>query len=122
MKKGKHDKAAAQNQSSSAPVRNSSGNVFADLGLANPEEHLAKAQLARELRRLIEAAGLSQRQAAKRLGVDQPKVSAILRGQLKDFSTERLMRYITAFDHDVVISIREPEDAGHPMVRVLVDA
>jgi predicted XRE-type DNA-binding protein len=122
MKRNKVARAASRNDRTSSRVRDSSGNVFADLGLPNPEEHLAKAQLARQLRMLIEAAGLTQKQAGERLGIDQPKVSAILRGQLKDFSTERLMRYITALDHDVVISIREPEDAARPQVRVLVES
>jgi len=99
-----------------------SGNVFADLGLPDADERLAKAELARQLRALITAAGMNQKQAAARLGVDQPKVSALMRGLLKDFSTDRLMRFITTMDHDVVIAIREPEDSARPRVRVLASA
>jgi len=94
-------------------------NVFADLGLPDADERLAKAELARQIALLIRAAGLTQTQAAKRLGVDQPKVSALLRGRLKDFSTERLMRFITALDRDVEIAVREPRDRGRAAVRVV---
>lgn len=100
----------------------SSGNVFADLGLANPDERLAKAELANTICNLIKSAGLTQKQAAARLGLDQPKVSALLRGKLKDFSTDRLMRFVTALDRDVIITIRNPQDAANPSVRVLVGA
>jgi predicted XRE-type DNA-binding protein len=102
-------------------VHNSGGNVFADIGLPHADEHLAKARLARTLCDLIAAAGLNQKEAAKRLGIDQPKVSALMRGRLREFSTERLMRFVTALDHDVVITIREPRDTEHPSVRVLVE-
>lgn len=98
------------------------GNVFADLGLADAEGRLAKAELARQLCALIAGAGLTQKQAAARLGVDQPKVSALMRGLLKDFSTERLMRFVTAMNHDVVITIPPPEDRNNPTVRVDPDA
>lgn len=102
-------------------VHPSGGNVFADLGLPNASEHMAKAELAHQICVLIKDAGLSQREAAARLGVDQPKVSALMRGRLADFSTERLMRFITALNHDVVIKICEPEDDARPSVRVLVE-
>jgi predicted XRE-type DNA-binding protein len=103
-------------------VHASSGNVFEDLGLPDADERLAKADLAHQITLLIKAAGLSQTAAAKRLGIDQPKVSALLRGKLKDFSTERLIRFITALHHDVIITIREAQDEDHPSVRVLVEA
>jgi len=94
------------------------GNVFADLGLSDADERLAKAELAHEICSLIAGAKLSQTKAAERLGVDQPKISALMRGRLKDFSTERLLRFITALDRDVVISIRNPQNERHPRVRV----
>ncbi|HQY89338.1 MAG TPA: XRE family transcriptional regulator, partial [Tepidisphaeraceae bacterium] len=75
-----------------------------------------------QIRRLIESAELSQAAAAIRLGVDQPKISALLRGQLKGFSTERLMRFITALNRDVVITIRSAQDQKHPSVRVRMQA
>lgn len=103
-------------------VHASSGNVFADLRLPRADQRLAKAELARQIGGLIKAAGLSQKQAAARLGVDQPKISALLRGQLRQFSTERLMRFLLALDRDVIIMIRDAADMGRPSVRVLVEA
>jgi predicted XRE-type DNA-binding protein len=103
-------------------VHDSSGNVFADLGLPDPEERMGKAKLAHTICELINAEGLSQKAVAARLGIDQPKVSALMRGKLRDFSTERLMRFVIALDRDVVIAIRQPKDEKHPSVRALVEA
>lgn len=69
-----------------------SGNVFADLGLPDAEEALAKARLAQEIVETIERKGLSQSEAAEMMGLDQPKVSALVRGRLSGFSTDRLFR------------------------------
>ena len=77
------------------PVTPSSGNVFADLGFAEPEEELAKAQLASHIRQVIKRRRLTQEAAAAIMGVDQPKVSALLNGRLANFSTDRLMRLLT---------------------------
>ena len=101
-----------------ARVSEGTGNVFADLGLSDAEVRMAKAELARHLCALINEAGLTQARAAVRLGVDQPKVSALMRGELKQFSTERLIRFITAMDRDVVISIRQPRVRHRPALRV----
>ena len=79
---------------------------FSRSRLKNPEELLAKAKLAARVVQIIEGRGLNQTQAAKLLGVDQPKVSQIYRGRLDDFSIERLMRFLTALDQDVRISSR----------------
>ena len=79
---------------------------------------LAKAELARQLCSLIAAAGLTRKQAAARLGVDQPEVSTLTRGLLNDFSTERLMRFASAMKYDVVISIRPAADRKNPAVRI----
>jgi predicted XRE-type DNA-binding protein len=86
----------------------SSGNVFADLGLPNPEERLAKAHLALEIGRIIKARKLTQQAAAKLMGIDQPKVSHVLTGRLAGYSTERLMGFLTALGHDVEIIVRKP--------------
>jgi Uncharacterized conserved small protein len=88
------------------PVTRGSGNVFADLGLPNPEERLAKAQLAYAIQKAIDERGLTQREAAILMGIDQPKVSHILRGRLADFSTERLMNFLTGLGRDVEIVIK----------------
>ncbi len=90
-----------------------SGNVFKDLALKNPEELLAKATLAARIVRILGERKLSQTQAAKVLGVDQPKVSLIYRGRLDDFSVERLMRFLTALHRDIRIVVGEkPGGAG----------
>ncbi len=88
------------------PVTRGSGNVFADLGLPNPEERLAKAQLAYAIQKAIDERGLTQREAAALMGIDQPKVSHILRGRLADFSTERLMNFLTGLGRDVEIVVK----------------
>jgi predicted XRE-type DNA-binding protein len=86
----------------------SSGNVFADLDHPDPETALAKAKLARRIADVIEERGWTQTQAAAALGLDQPKVSALVRGRLRDFSLERLMRLLTRLDCDVEIRVAPP--------------
>ena len=84
----------------------SGGNVFADLGVDAPEEALAKAELTAKISEILELKGLTQAAAAKLLGIDQPKVSALLRGKLAGFSTERLIKFLNALGRDVEIVIR----------------
>src|SRR5665811_805593 len=83
-----------------------SGNIFADLGLPNAEEHLLKASLVVQLHRLIKARKLTQVAAAKLIGVKQPDLSNILRGHYHVFSLERLMRVLSAFNHDSEVTVR----------------
>ncbi len=83
-----------------------SGNIFADLGLPNAEEHLLKAALVVQLHRLIKARKLTQTAAAKIVGIKQPDLSNILRGHYRGFSLDRLMRMLTAFDQDIEITVR----------------
>jgi predicted XRE-type DNA-binding protein len=97
-----------------------SGNVFRDLGLKNPEELLAKAKLAARIVQILDERKLSQSQAAKLLGVDQPKVSQIYRGRLDDYSLERLMRFLTALHRDVRIIV--DEEPRRRRGRVIVEA
>jgi predicted XRE-type DNA-binding protein len=89
-----------------------SGNIFADLGLPNAEEHQLKAALVVQLLRLIKDRELSQLAAAKLLGIKQPDLSNILRGRYRGYSVARLMRMLTAFDQDVEISTRPHRKAG----------
>lgn len=89
------------------PAEASSGNVFADLGVARPDVALAKAELARQIERIILARGLTQMKVAEILGVDQGKVSALVRGRLSGFSTDRLFRFLTALGHHIEIIVRE---------------
>jgi predicted XRE-type DNA-binding protein len=84
-------------------VTASSGNVFADMGVPEPEEELAKAQMASLIRRTVGGSRLSQDAAGKVMGIDRKEVSALLNGRLRSFSSERLMRLLTRFGHDVEI-------------------
>ena len=88
------------------PVTGSSGNVFADMAVAEPEEELAKAQLASHIRDTIKRRRLTQIQAAHLMGLDQPKVSALMNGRLAGFSSERLMRFLAALGQDVEIVVK----------------
>lgn len=83
-----------------------SGNVFADLGLADPGERQLRVQLALRLNDLLQAEGLTQAVAAKRLGIAQPHVSELKNYKLSRFSSERLLHYITLLNRDVEILIR----------------
>jgi predicted XRE-type DNA-binding protein len=100
-------------------IEESSGNVFADLGLKNPEELLAKAQLVQRIADIIAERKLTQARAAKILGVDQPKVSALLRGKLDGFSTDRLFRFLNALGRDVEIVIRPARQGREADTRVV---
>jgi predicted XRE-type DNA-binding protein len=104
-------------------VTASSGNVFADIGLAEPEEELTKAQLASHIRQAIKRRRLTQVAAAALMGVDQPKVSALFNGRLANFSSDRLMRLLTALGQDVDITVRtKPRNRAHGRVRVIGEA
>ncbi len=98
----------------------SSGNVFADLGMANPDEADTKAELAFQINNLIESRGLTQTEAATVLGINQPKVSALRCGRLTGFSIERLLRFLADLGNDVQIVVTPTATAserGH--IRVL---
>ncbi len=96
-------------------IEPSSGNVFADLGLPDPEERLLKAELGRQIRTLIGARGLTQTDAAELLGLHQPHVSNLVRGKLAGFSVERLMGYLNLLGQDVVVIVTPAPDQtrGH---------
>ena len=87
-------------------VQASSGNVFADLGLENSDELLVKAELARKIGSIISKQNITQVQAAEILGIDQPKVSALLNGKLSGFSIVRLFRFLNALGNDVEIVVK----------------
>ena len=88
------------------PVTRGTGNVFADLGFPDAAERQAKLRLAYGLNQELEVRKLSQADAAKVLGLTQPKVSALRHYKLAGFSVERLMNLLTAMDQDVEIVIR----------------
>ena len=95
----------------------SSGNVYADLGLADADEHLIKAGLVVKIDRIIRQRHLTQVAAAQLMGIDQPKVSAMLAGQFRGYSVERLMRFLVALGHDVEIVVK-PRKRGPAELRV----
>ncbi len=83
----------------------SSSNVFADLGLPNPEERLAKAELARQINNIIKERKLTQTAAATLLDIDQPKISALSTGKLAGFSIDRLFRFLNSLDQNITIKV-----------------
>jgi predicted XRE-type DNA-binding protein len=101
-------------------VTPSSGNVFADLGFDQPEEELARAELTLRIRRIIERRKLTKQKAARILGVSEPKIAQLVRGDLRPFSTERLLQCLTALDREVQIVIkRKPRSQRHGRISVL---
>ena len=82
-----------------------SDNIFADIGLPNADEHLIKAQLVFRIDGLMKKRGLKQTEAAKVFGIKQPDVSKMLRGDFRQFSVERLMRFLVALGQDVRIVV-----------------
>lgn len=101
-------------------VTKSTGNVFADIEVKNPDEALVKASLAHEIARAIEARRLTQLQAAQLLGIDQPKVSNLVRGKLSGYSIDRLFRFLTLLGSDIEIVVKgmPGKKAGHMKVAV----
>lgn len=82
------------------------GNVFADLGLPNPEQELLKAQLTLQIYKIIKDRKLTQAQAGEVLGIKQPHVSALMRNRAGTFSVGRLMAFLTALGQDVRITVK----------------
>ena len=107
------------NRSEHDTITPSTGNIFDDLGLPNADDRLAKAELARQIGDIIQERGLTQTAAAQALGIDQPKVSALLTGRLSGFSLERLARFLTLLGRDVQIVVRETP-ASRPTGRLTV--
>jgi predicted XRE-type DNA-binding protein len=93
-------------------VKAGSGNVFRDLGFPHPERERVKARLTLQIYRLIKDRGLTQTAAGEILGIKQPHVSGLMRGQSGNFSVERLMDFLTALGQDVEITVR-PTRKGH---------
>ena len=100
----------------------SSGNVFADLGLAQPEELKTKLVLAVRLNERIKALHLKQAEVARRLGIAQPNVSALLAYRLDNFSSEKLLEFFNALGYDVDFLIRPALRARRGTTQVLMAA
>jgi predicted XRE-type DNA-binding protein len=101
------------------PVHASSGNIFSDLGRPDAEEALARVRLAQQIAQIIERKALSQTAAAELMGLDQPKVSALVRGRLSGFSTDRLFRCLMQLGQDVDIVVRD-KPSDHPKAHISV--
>jgi predicted XRE-type DNA-binding protein len=99
-------------------VEQGSGNVFADLGLPNPEQELLKAHLTLQIYRIVKARGLTQAQAGDILGIKQPHVSALMRNRAGNFSVGRLMEFLTALGQDVRITVKPTRKAKGEMAVV----
>lgn len=87
-------------------VYQSADNIFSDLGLPDAGSHMLKAQIVAELYRITLARKLSQTKAGALMGISQPEVSRLMRGHFREYSVERLMHFLTAFDRDVEIIVR----------------
>lgn len=89
-----------------------SGNIFADLGLPDAKTHFLKAQIVSEIYRLAHKRKLTQAQAGVCMGISQPEVSRLFKGNFREYSIDRLMGFLTAFDRDVEIVVRPRKKAG----------
>jgi predicted XRE-type DNA-binding protein len=96
----------------------SSGNVFADLGLPNPEQEMLKAHLTLQIYKIVKARGLTQAQAGEILGIKQPHISALMRNRAGNFSVGRLMEFLTALGQDVRITVTSTRKAKGAMAVV----
>ena len=101
----------------------SSGNVFLDIGIENPEEELTKAKLALEIEQIITRKKLTQVEAAKIMGINQPKVSALIRRKLDGFSVERLIHFLNTLGQDIDIVVRpKPLNRKQGIINVYHDS
>ena len=92
---------------------NGGRNVFKDLGVPNAEEHFVKAQLVFKIDKIMKERGLKQIEAAHLFGIHQPDVSKMLRGEFRQFSVERLLRFLVALDQDVEIVVKPHRDRNN---------
>ena len=100
-------------------VEEGSGNIFADLGLPNPEQELLKAHLTLQIFKIVKDRGLTQAQAGEVLGIKQPHVSALMRNRAGNFSVGRLMEFLTALGQDVRITVKPTRKAQGEMSVVM---
>ena len=100
----------------------SSGNVFADLGFDEPELELAKTKLAVAISQAIANRKLTQVEAGELTGLDQPRISAIMRGRLGGFSIERLFRTLNSLGQDIDIAVHPSPDAQPARLTVHLDS
>jgi len=101
-----------------ARVTKGSGNVFADLGLPNPEQELLKSRLTLQICKIVKERSLTQARAGELLGIKQPHVSALMRNRVGNFSVGRLMEFLTALSQDVRITVKPTRKAQGEMSMV----
>ena len=99
-------------ESKDTVVERGSGNIFADLGFPDADAHLVKAELVGRIDDIVRQRGITQTKAARLLGLSQPEVSRLLRGDFREYSLERLMRLLTALGRDIDIVVRQPRSAA----------
>ena len=103
---------------SDTAVEHGSGNVFADLDLPDAEADLLKAELVTRIDAIVRQRGITQTEAARILGLSQPDVSRLLRGDFREYSLERLLRLLTTLGRDIDIVIRQPRSATGGRLRI----
>ena len=99
-------------------VERGSGNVFADLGFPDADAHLVKAELVSRIDDIVRDRGLTQTTAARLMGLSQPDVSRLLRGDFREYSLERLFRLLNALGRDIDIVVRQPRSAAGARLRI----
>jgi predicted XRE-type DNA-binding protein len=100
-------------------VIDSTGDVFKDLGLEMSEEDLLKVVIARAISRVIVGGGYTQKKAAQIMGLDQPKVSKLLRGRLKEFSADRLIDCLLALGYDIEVKYKKSRASDRGKIRLV---
>ena len=103
---------------SDTAIEHGSGNVFADLDLPDAEADLLKAELVTRIDAIVRQRGITQTEAARILGLSQPDVSRLLRGDFREYSLERLLRLLTTLGRDIDIVIRQPRSATGGRLRI----
>ena len=102
-------------------VERGSGNVFADLGFPDADAHLVKAELVSRIDDIVRGRGLTQTEAARLMGLSQPDVSRLLRGDFREYSMERLFRLLNALGRDIEIVVRPPRSTSGGRLRIPAD-
>lgn len=87
-------------------IESGTGNIFSDLGLPDAGTHFLKAQIVSEIYRLANERKLTQAQAGKRMGISQPEVSRMFKGNFREYAVDRLMGFLTTFDRDIEIVVK----------------
>jgi predicted XRE-type DNA-binding protein len=101
----KMSKSRGDRRTSGLTFEEGSDNIFADIGVRNPEDSLLRAKLAKRIAEIVEREKLTQTQIARILGVDQSKVSKLVHGRISGFTSDRLLRFLTALGCDIRIEI-----------------